>query len=334
MFYKVITLLVLLAVSAMAHDREHYEKKFFDWMTEHQQNYEDGAEFLRRLEIFIGWDKLIEEHNASGSTWKMAHNQFSGMSHAEFMERYLSPVPRSMLKRGTAVYSASEEEVKATPSAWDWTAQGGVTNVKDQGSCGSCWTFSTTGALESAYFNKYGNLVSFSEQELVSCAGFPNMGCNGGQMDAAFNWIKRNGGLCSEEDYPYTSGAGDRGTCNSSSCSSVTGSTVTSYTDVQSDSESSLQSAVYQQTVSVAIEADQLGFQLYSSGVYTGECGTNLDHGVLAVGYGTDNGVDYWKVKNSWSSSWGEDGYIRMEKGKNQQGGQCGILLMASYPSL
>lgn len=334
MFYKIITLLVLLAVSAMAHDREQYEKKFFDWMTEHQVQYEDGAEFLKRLEIFIGWDKLIEEHNASGASWKMAHNKFSGLSHAEFMEKYLRPMPKNLRNRGSSTHSASEEQIKGNPTNWDWVSQGGVTNVKDQGSCGSCWTFSTTGALEGAYYNKYGKLVSFSEQELVSCAGFPNMGCNGGQMDAAFKWIKRNGGLCTEEDYPYTSGNGDEGSCQSSSCSAVTGSTVTSYTDVKANSESSLEDAVYQQPVSVAIEADQLGFQLYSSGVYTGTCGTNLDHGVLAVGYGVDNGVSYWKVKNSWSDSWGEGGYIRMEKGKDQYGGQCGILLSASYPSL
>jgi C1A family cysteine protease len=333
MFYKIITLLVLLAVSAMAHDRSHYEQKFFDWMTEHNVEFEDGAEFLKRLEIFIGWDKLIEEHNASGASWKMAHNKFSSLSHSEFMEKYLRPMPQNLRGRGSSTHSANEEEIKGNPSDWDWVSKGGVTNVKDQGSCGSCWTFSTTGALEGAYFNKYGSLVSFSEQELVSCAGFPNMGCNGGQMDAAFKWIGKQGGLCSESDYPYTSGNGDRGTCDTS-CSPVSGSSVSSYTDVKSNSESSLEDAVYQQPVSVAIEADQLGFQMYSSGVYTGTCGTNLDHGVLAVGYGVDNGTKYWKVKNSWSDSWGEGGYIRMEKGKDQYGGQCGILLGASYPTL
>jgi C1A family cysteine protease len=331
MFYQVITLLVLLAVSAMAHDRQHYEQKFFDWMREHDTQFKDGEEFLRRLEIFIGWDKLIEEHNASGASWKMAHNQFSSLTQEEFVDRYLSaPMP----KKHTA--SAVHQTSGSNPSAWDWTSQGGVTAVKDQGSCGSCWSFSTTGALESAYFNKYGNLVSFSEQMLVSCdTGGDNAGCNGGLMDSAFETISNWGGLCSEEDYPYTSGTTRvDGTCNSSSCTKVSGSKITSYTDVPEGDESSLESAVYQQTVSVAIQANQLGFQMYSSGVLTGRCGTRLDHGVLAVGYGTDNGVDYWKVKNSWSSSWGEDGYIRIEKGKDQYGGQCGIALMASYPSL
>ena len=334
MVYKLVTLFLLFAATVFAHDRQHYEKKFFDWMVEHNTQFEDGAEYLKRLEIFIGWDKIIEEHNASGATWTMGHNQFSSLTHEEFVETYLRPRPKNLRGPSVAIHSATEEEIQSNPSAWDWTSQGAVTGVKDQGSCGSCWSFSTTGALEGAYYQKYGNLVSFSEQELVSCATFPNMGCNGGQMDAAFNWIKRNGGLCSEDDYPYTSGSGSTGTCQSSSCSSVTGSKVTGYTDVKTDSESSLESAVYSTPVSVAIQANQPGFSLYSGGVYTGTCGTNLDHGVLTVGYGTDSGTDYWKVKNSWGTGWGEDGYIRLEKGKDQTGGQCGILMDPSYPSL
>lgn len=147
-------------------------------------------------------------------------------------------------------------------------------------------------------------------------------------MDNAFSWIQSNGGICTEDDYAYT---GVDGTC-SSSCSVVSG-TSPSFTDV-AQSESALAAAVTQQPVSVAIEADQTAFQFYSSGVLTGSCGTNLDHGVLAVGYGTDSGTDYWKVKNSWGASWGMDGYINIEKGNSQSGGQCGILMSASYPTL
>jgi len=308
--------------------RQHYEEKFFDWMREYDVTFRNGEEFLKRMEIFIGWDKLVEEHNGSGSTWTMAHNQFSTLTHEEFVQKYLSPMPEEMRRRGDGVHV-----VQGSGDSRDWVDDGAVTGVKDQGSCGSCWSFSATGSLEGSYYLKYGSLVSYSEQMLVAC-DTTDAGCNGGWMDDAFQWISDNGGLCSEDDYPYTSGSGVAGTCQSSSCSVVSGSQVSGYTDVTENSEADLQDAVYGTPVSVAIQANQLGFSLYSSGVYTGRCGTNLDHGVLAVGYGTDSGTDYWKVKNSWGTSWGEEGYIRMEKGKDQYGGQCGILLAASYPSL
>jgi C1A family cysteine protease len=328
MFYKLVVFFALLAF-VFATERSDYEERFFDWMRTHEVTFPNGAEFLKRLEIFIGWDKLIDEHNASGASWKMAHNQFSIYTQTEFAEKFLTTMPDSFKGRGTSTHTVGG----SSGSSRDWVSEGAVTDVKNQGSCGSCWSFSTTGALEGAYYIKNNNLVSFSEQMLVSCDDV-DAGCNGGLMDDAFEWIKENGGLCSEDDYPYTSGNGVEGTCKSSSCSVVSGSQIKSYTDVTENSESDLQDAVYQQPVSVAIQANQLGFQMYSSGVYTGRCGTRLDHGVLAVGYGTDSGTDYWKVKNSWGDSWGEGGYIRMEKGKDQYGGQCGILLAASYPSL
>jgi C1A family cysteine protease len=232
----------------------------------------------------------------------------------------------------------SPDDFASLPSSIDWTANRAVTPVKDQGQCGSCWSFSTTGALEGAYAIITGNLASFSEQQLVDCDTLGNggrdHGCNGGLMENAFNWISKNNGLCLESDYPYISGTTKTaGKCDKS-CKNLAGSDVVKYIDVEPASDSAFMTALAKQPVSVAIEADQREFQLYKSGVFTGTCGTNLDHGVLAVGYGTEAGNEYYKVKNSWSATWGEGGYIRIGRGANYNGGkgQCGILLQASYP--
>merc|ERR1712159_93463 len=196
---------------------------------------------------------------------------------------------------------------------------------KNQQRCGSCWAFSTTGSVEGAYFIASGKLQSLSEEDLVQCDHNGDQGCSGGLMDNAFTWISQNG-ICSESSYPYTSGGGVTGTCKKS-CTPVV--TLTGHTDVPSKDETALKAAVSQQPVSVAIEADKSAFQLYSGGVLDNSaCGTNLDHGVLVVGYGTD-GKDYWLVKNSWGASWGEQGYIRMVRNKNQ----CGISQEPSYPT-
>ena len=225
-------------------------------------------------------------------------------------------------------------DLSTLASEIDWTTKGAVTGVKDQGQCGSCWSFSATGALEGAYYNKYHTLKSFSEQNLVDCDTYDHA-CNGGWMDNAFKWIKQNGGLCHEDQYPYTA---KKGSCNSSKNNQKdTNAKVSSWTDVTANSDSALMSALNKQPVSVAIEADQAAFQLYKSGVFTASCGTKLDHGVLAVGYGTDksSGLDFYKVKNSWGTGWGEGGYIRLQRGVSQKQGQCGILSgPPSYPNL
>ncbi len=155
-------------------------------------------------------------------------------------------------------------------------------------------------------------------------------------MDNAFAWAKKNGGVCTEADYPYVSGTTKKaGTCNESKCTKNAKVAPSSYKDVATNSDSALMSALNIGPVSVAIEADQSAFQLYKSGVFTAACGTNLDHGVLAVGYGTQNGQDYYKVKNSWGSSWGQAGYILLARGVAQKQGQCGILSgPPSYPIL
>jgi C1A family cysteine protease len=236
---------------------------------------------------------------------------------------------------------AAPADLSAVPTSIDWTTKGAVTPVKDQGQCGSCWSFSTTGALEGAYQIKNKQLISFSEQNFVDCDnrsnGGKDMGCNGGLMDNAFAWAKSNGGVCTEAAYPYVSGTTKTaGTCTQSKCTKNAGVAPKSFTDVQTNSDSAMMSALAQQPVSIAIEADQAAFQLYKSGVFDATCGSNLDHGVLAVGYGTLNGKDYYKVKNSWGDSWGDAGYILLARGGTMpKAGQCGILSgPPSYPNL
>jgi len=327
--------------TANLHERGYYEAKFFEWLKTHNIQPGSGDLFVKMLQNFANNDDIIQQHNAQpGVTFTLGHNQFSHMSVEEWRDYVHLGLARPDTNSTAANLHVAPSDLSTLATEIDWVSGGLVTGVKDQGQCGSCWSFSATGALEGAYKKKRGDLLAFSEQHLVDCDTLKNggkdMGCNGGLMDNAFSWVKKNGGICLETEYPYVSGTTKTsGTCSESKCVKNANVAPISYTDVQTNSDAALMSALNQQPVSVAIEADQTAFQLYKSGVFTAACGTNLDHGVLAVGYGTLNGVDYYKVKNSWGTSWGQDGYILLQRGVTQKQGQCGILSgPPSYPNL
>ena len=267
--------------------------------------------------------KNIKDENRN---YTLGFNQFTDQSPEEFSKNFQFEYTKLFGNNCKTMTYTGDDDL---PVEIDWVKMNAVTPVKNQGQCGSCWSFSATGAIEGANAITNGNLESFSEQELVDCSKkYGNMGCRGGLMDNAFHYVMDNG-LCTEDDYPYT--ASDD-TCVSANCKSAV--TISDCADVPADNELALKEAVSKQPVSVAIEADTRTFQLYSSGVLTSEaCGTNLDHGVLVVGYGTEDGTPFWLVKNSWGETWGEDGYIKIGRSDSESSkGICGIAMQPSYP--
>jgi xylem cysteine proteinase len=324
---SVIALLALSAAAATAFDIDE-NAAFSLWRTMFVREYKSAEEEAMRFAIFKYNARKVASHNSEGHSWTMALNKFADLTEDEFGARYIGGYRPEKKEYKPAAHLENVNRW-GLPDSVDWTTKGAVTPVKNQGQCGSCWAFSTTGSVEGINEIKTGNLVSLSEQQLVDCSGsYGNMGCNGGLMDNAFKYIINNGGLCKESDYPYT--ARD-GSCQTSCSPAVT---ISGYQDVPQNNENALMSAVAQQPVSVAIEADQSSFQFYSGGVMTSACGTNLDHGVLAVGYGTQSGQDFWKVKNSWGASWGMSGYILLGRGSTfNPNGQCGIQMQPSYPT-
>lgn len=299
---------------------------FAEWTGLTGRMYSDAAETEYRKGIYETNLQMIANHNSEGHSWTMAVNKFADLTADEFKARFTSGYISATKKHNKVGRLGKTRQVyKDLPASVDWRTQGAVTPVKNQQQCGSCWSFSTTGAIEGAWFLAKGQLVSLSEQQLVDCSTAQgNQGCNGGMMDYAFQYVIQNGGITTEAAYPYT--ATGPNTCEAAG--KPIAATISSYTDVPANSDAALMAAVAKQPVSVAIEADQAAFQFYNGGVMSATCGSNLDHGVLVVGYNSAA----WIVKNSWGPDWGDNGYIQLARGAAfDPNGQCGILMSGSF---
>jgi len=338
------TLLVLTLLLVWVNARPELTKHFNEWMLQHGKSY-SGSEYIRRLGVFNDNLEKIDQLNDGAKYTKFGVNKFTDLSPQEFDTFYKMPkvpaaqVATSCLANGVSAPQYSADEIAAVPDSWDWRTKNVVTPVKDQGQCGSCWTFSTTGNIEGQWAMKGHPLTAFSEQLLVDCShgcsneppygDVCNQGCNGGWQWNAFFDVMAWGGLETEQEYPYTA---EGGTCRKDNTKLM--APITNYTCISAGKtadETVMQAYLYQNgPISVALNAGML--QYYLGGVldpwFPGfECDpTQLDHALLIVGWGVENNWDgtttpYWIIKNSWGASWGESGYFRVYRGGNT----CGV---------
>jgi len=328
-------IVVIIATTQAATYKQLFSAEWGSFKATHSKSYKDELEEKFRMKIYIENKLKVDLHNSKSakgnSSYLLKMNKYGDMLHHEF--RATMNGLRNVRNNGTRPVGATfipAANLERPPKAVDWRKHGAVTDVKDQGPCGSCWAFSATGALEGQHFRKTGKMVSLSEQNLVDCSSrFGNQGCNGGLPDNAFWYVKQNGGIDTEQSYPYE-GVDDK--CRYSPRSK--GATDVGFSDIESGNEQHLKEAVARVgPISIGIDASHSSFQFYGGGVYSEpDCDEgSIDHAVLLVGYGKDkrSGKLYWLVKNSWGEGWGLGGYIKMARNQNNM---CGVASLASYP--
>jgi len=316
-----MTRFAFVSLAAAACADTDIRKVFDQWKQDHGKIFNGAEEEEHRFQVFKGTHLKIEEENGKNHSYVLGHNFMSAMTQEERLH-LLGFHPMRSEYGSRQVFEPS----MSAPDSVDWTTQGKVTPVKNQGQCGSCWAFSAVEGLESRWAIHTGKqAVAMSEQELVDCDTKKDAGCNGGLPENAFEFLQTHD-MCTQASYDYS---GKGGQCHIDGCDvAVPKGSITGVGQVPVDDDAAMIAAVAEGPVSVGIEADQFAFQMYSSGILKGNCGSNLDHGVVIVGYDAES----FKVRNSWGSSWGEQGYIRIGR-TNTPHGECGILLDGSYPS-
>lgn len=334
-----IFLYILLFLFKFVYAEKEYLDHFEKFINKYDKNY-NPDEFHYRYDVFEKNNEFIESNNIYNHNYKLKLNQFSDLSVNEFETEYLllhsesnNKYQNSALKKKELTCNTDLSLLKLsieTPEEFDWQKQHKVSCVKNQGKCGSCWAFSTVAAIESENAIMNNKLINLSEQELIDCAKnkYKNKGCDGGLIENSFHYVMDNG-LCIEENYPY-----EAVNKNCRICKEV--SKISDCKSVPSHNELVLKYALLKKPISIAVDASSLSFQFYANGILNSGCGTNLNHAVLLVGYGEENGEKYWRVKNSWGKEWGEDGYIRLARQDTNKktNGMCGLTKKASYPIL
>jgi C1A family cysteine protease len=307
-------------------DLEHRMDLFKEWKAKYNKKY-GGIEGPLRFKVWNDNYNMVQEHNAQGLEWELEMNEFADLTNEEFTALYTGFNADDMdWEDQSHVEVLDETDI---PTSINWKTKGAVTGVVNQGSCGACWSFSAAAALEGLYKIKKGSLWRLSKQQQMDCSSsYGNQGCGGGLMVNSFRYT-RDKGIEKDADYPYL---GRVGSCRYSSTKVLFRNT--GYTQVTRNSPSALKTAVAYRPVSIGVQAAGT-LQMYRGGIISSNCGTALDHAIIIVGYGTSNGVDYWLCKNSWGTSWGESGYVRIKRGTQNSGaGVCGINSAASYPTL
>lgn len=356
---------VLLTTSVAAISDADPQSAFEEWVKKYKKHYASEEEKARKRDIFYQNNQFIQDHNAKlDKTFTMGNNFYSDMTHEEFLGKFglnrdlpsrddESDVIVNGKKIDFAVTEKDEEATKKTrkernlirgtrklddlPDSVNWKEEGVVTSVKDQKSCGSCWAFAALAAVESAKI-LYGDTIESdtAEQELVDCDDNLDEGCNGGWYDWAWRYMIQTDGIASEEDYPYTATNGE---CllEEEGIEKMEGTQLEKYVILEPFSTKALMEGLVINPVAVAINASSMSFQFYSSGVISDDCSTSVNHALLAVGYGTtEDGEEYWYLKNSWGEFWGDSGYVKLARDSSDEGegvkGQCGILEYPMYP--